>query len=89
MRVTVHALMIVLLHLRFFQRDDEINALNKKIQQVENDLDTTTENLSTANTNLESANKQVQEVSYKTLWARIETRPYTRLLLSRTVGQGQ
>merc|ERR1712228_967014 len=33
------------------ERDDEINSLNKKIQQVENDLDTTTENLSTANTN--------------------------------------
>ena len=50
-------------HLCLLQRDDEINSLNKKIQQVENDLDTTTENLSTANTNLESANKQVQEVS--------------------------
>ena len=48
--------------LLYIQRDDEINSLNKKIQQVENDLDTTTENLSSANTNLESANKQVQEV---------------------------
>lgn len=49
----------------FFQQEEEINTLQKRIQQLENDLDQAQENLANAQTKLEASEKAQTEVRVK------------------------
>lgn len=52
------------LYLSPFKSEEEVRGLQKKIQQIENELDLVQENLTQANSKLEEKEKTLQTVSW-------------------------